>query len=987
MKTKNGIRRVVMLICISMALLFHFSFSDFFFFPFATLKAQTVVPVSMVNGDTLHLSNCHTKLGQIVFFDMDTSADNNYSTGFDGWVVVDYTDSKGKIVVNSTLADNHGTYLDVWDGTVQIEHRTGSCVFNDSILNGSLTIHLHTSPHDAGVNQQLNIVWRADSLSSYCHGLHSLNIHNIGNHSAIASWNSGVDSVYIEYGNGVRLVQGLSYYVLTGLDSLTEYTVTVSAWRDREQECCRLTRTFTTTAEAPPTCIDVTDLESPFVTCVYGAFHTPTDTIGIMPGRHTIMTDPDETDPETGNQLHVVPPGRSSSLRLGNAFTGAEAEGIICQMTVDTNIYDILLLEYAVVLQDPNHTEQSQPRFSFMLYDEMMNPVDASCGAVDFVANDDLGWNHAGNINLWKDWTTTGFNLSPYHGRTLNVVFVTRDCVGGEHFGYAYLVTDCFRKGLSAPQCGVDPPSSLTAPPGFNYEWFTSNDTTNIVSTEQTVQVNEPGATYTCIMSYIESPECQLRISVFAGSRFALADFGYNIYTSDCIHFNVAFENRSTVSPDGINPSPTGELCESFFWDFGNGHISAEYNPVAHYDSAGTYIVTLISSISGGQCQDTISIPITLPTFHIYEEHYTVCDSMTWWRTGETFYDDTVGALDLHPAADGCDTLYYLHLNVNRTPVLDVPRDTSCWSSPYYWRGQTLDLVPDTLTVVRMTDTLTNINGCDSVLAVDVLLVPKYSIEFDADADCHIKQYRLVGNSDAPYHFWTSSPIDLLLDGHYTDSMLTLSPSVITTYTYHAAFNSDGFCPTDKSISLEPVDFPNAQLRLAPKYMTLDNMEFEATDLAADEYRRGWTVTEYKDGLPGRTYHPESRRTISYYLTTIVDSVQVILDVSNGYCHDTASASIPLIRSTLYAPNIFTPDELTNNLFQIFATNISEVTLDIYNRNGLLVFHAESLDQPWNGTIDGRPCPQGAYAWHLRYRSDDFPDRWREAIGTILLIR
>ena len=351
-----------LLLCVSLAFIF--------LLPSFTLKAtaQSTVPDFMVNGETVFFTNCHRQRGQIVFEDMGTGDTNNYSSGFDGWAVVDLTDRKCAVVVSHNLLDDPNTYIDIWDGANLISRRNGNGSFNDSIFSGILKIHAHSASHASGNSQLFNLIWMADSLSSYCHGLHSLNIHNIGNHSAIASWNSGVDSVYIEYGNGVRLVQGLNYYVLTGLDSLTEYTVTVSAWRDREQECCRLTRTFTTTAEAPPTCIDVTDLESPFVTCVYGAFHTPTDTIGIMPGRHTIMTDPDETDPETGNQLHVVPPGRSSSLRLGNAFTGAEAEGIICQMTVDTNIYDILLLEYAVVLQDPNHTEQSQPRFSFMLY-------------------------------------------------------------------------------------------------------------------------------------------------------------------------------------------------------------------------------------------------------------------------------------------------------------------------------------------------------------------------------------------------------------------------------------------------------------------------------------------------------------------------------------------------------------------------------------------------------------------------------------------
>lgn len=981
MEGSNIRRRLYrLLLCVSLAFTF--------LLPPFTLKAtaQSIVPDFMVNGDTVFFANCHRRQGQLVFNDPSTDS-SNYRSGFDGWAVLDYTDRIGWIVASYHLNTNPNTYIDVWDGTTLIEnHRSGSGVFNDTIYSGTLRIHVHTASYEGSTPQQLNVMWYADSLSGNCHGLHSLNIHNIGNHSAIVSWNSGVDSVWLDYGNGVHLVQGTSYTVISGLDSATTYSVTACAWRDHDMECCILTDTFTTTLVAPPTCIDVTDLESPFISCTFGNADTPLDSIGLIPGRHTIMTSTTATDPNTDNMVHVVPPGYSSSLRLGNDDVDAEGEGIICQMTVDTNVYDILLLKYAAVLQQPNHMPESQPRFTFRLYDDQMHALDPSCGAADFIASADMDWNSHG-IVMWKDWTTVGLNLAPYHGRTINVVFTTRDCIGGEHYGYAYLVTDCFRKGVSPPQCGEYPPSSLTAPPGFLYEWYTSNNPDSVVSTEQTVIVNEPGATYTCQMSYIENPDCKVKMSVFAGARFPLADFDYTIVTSDCVHFNVVFENHSTVSPDGVSPSPVGERCESAWWDFGNGQTSTELSPTATYDTSGTYTVTLISSISGGECQDTMIATITLPTYHIYEEHYTVCDSMTWYQNNTTYYEDTVGPTVIYPAPYGCDTAYILHLNVNYSPLAQVRLDTSCWSTPYSWRDHVIDEVFDTLTVIRLTDTLTNIHGCDSVVGIDVLCVPKYNITFDADADCHIKQYRLVGLSDAPWHVWSSLPIDPALDGHTTDSMLILSPNSITTYTYQAAFTSSGFCPTTKSISLEPVEFPTAQLHLKPEYMTLDAMEYEAIDLGRRDQHRTWIMTEYLDGSPYNTFRPLPEPRVHSTLSGVVDSVLVELDVSNGYCHDTARGAIPLIKTNIFAPNIFTPDKPTNNLFMIIATGVSDVELDIYNREGLLMFHTNDLSIPWDGTHNGRPCVQGAYAWRLRYLADDNRVHHQETIGTVLLIR
>ena len=963
-----------LLLCIGLTVAFHLP----------PLAAQSIHQVDMINGDTVFVSNCHYTRGNI--FD-DGGGSDNYSQGFDGWAVATFDACNAIVSASYRFAEDPNTYIDIWDGsTLVLNHGHGTGVIYDTIVSGTMRIHIHCNPSNPTTDQGLNLLWIADTLSPQCHGIHKLNILNVANHSAIVSWNPGNDSVWLDYGNGVRLVEGTSYSVLNGLDSVTDYSVTISAWRDRDLECCRLHANFTTTLLAPPYCIDVTDLESPFVSCTSGDADNPLDSVGVIPGRHTVMTDPDSTDPVTGGQLHVVPPGESASLRLGNPSVGAEGEGIICQMTIDTNVYDILLLKYAAVLQVPDHLPASQPRFNFKLYDEEMHAVDPVCGAADFIASPDMDWNPLGGL-MWKDWTTVGFNLSPYHGHTLNVVFTTRDCVGGAHFGYAYLVTNCFRKGISTPQCGVEPPRSLTAPPGFLYEWYTSNDTTRIVSTNQTVQVDEPGATYYCRMSYVENNDCKVHISVYAGSRFPLADFDYDVFTSDCVHFNVAFTNRSTVSPDGVTPSATGELCENAYWDFGNGQTSTDYNPIAYYDSSGTYYVTLISSISGDECLDTLVMPITLPTYHVYEDHFSACDSMTWWRTGETFYDDTVGAIDLHPSPDACDTLYILHLNINRTPLVNVPRDTSCWTTPYRWRDHILDTIPDTPLLVRLADTLVNIHGCDSVVAIDVLCVPKYNIDFEADADCHIKQYRLVAHSDAPFHSWSSSPIDPALNGHLGDTSLTLSPTKITTYTYHAFFTPQEFCPTTKPITLEPVEFPTALLRLRPEYMTLDHMEYEAVDLGERNQQRSWTMTEYLGGTPLRTLHPAPAPSSLLRLCSVVDSVVVELDVSNGFCHDTARGSIPLVISNIFAPNIFTPERPSNNLFQIIATGITDTELDIYNREGLIIFHTTDLSVPWDGTHAGRPCPQGAYAWRLRYLADDNRVHKQETIGTVLLIR
>ncbi|MFM7387793.1 MAG: hypothetical protein ACKO5L_06500, partial [Bacteroidota bacterium] len=56
-----------------------------------------------------------------------------------------------------------------------------------------------------------------------------------------------------------------------------------------------------------------------------GTYASPGATFGIVNGRHTIISQ-QGTDPYTCNQLPLIPPGHTKSIKLGNPQTGAQAE-------------------------------------------------------------------------------------------------------------------------------------------------------------------------------------------------------------------------------------------------------------------------------------------------------------------------------------------------------------------------------------------------------------------------------------------------------------------------------------------------------------------------------------------------------------------------------------------------------------------------------------------------------------------------------------
>ena len=948
---------------------------------------------TLVNGDTIYINNCRSSLGSI---SMDTAWSNRLMTdstaSFDAWVVLNLNDVATIISYSFRLpaapGGSNANLVDLIHNNTPYAHTNSSSNGFDTIDGGTLIIHLHIAPGSSYTSTSLYfyLSWTSFSLSSTCdHHLDNLNVTNIGGTSALVTWVSDFDSIYIDYGFGGHLVT-TDGYVIRGLDSLTEYTVKLNTWNDQGKPCCFLNKTFVTINADPPNCIDAVDFDSPFVGFTYGPADSLTNNIGRINGRHTIMTDTTQYDPVVGGtQLRTIPPGHTSSVRLGNFNPGAQGESIIYQMVVDTLQYDILMLKYAAVLEQPGHSAEFQPKFAFTIYNENMEPVDPTCGAADFVASDDLGWNGSGGL-VWKGWTTVGIDLAPYQGQFLNIRFITRDCLGGEHAGYAYFVTECFRKGISVPHCGAAAAAEVTAPEGFNYYWYTDNSP-DTVSTSPSVLTTESDTYYHCRISYIEDASCWFEMKVWSGPRFPLADFDYQIVTDDCREFDVFFTNRSTVSADGIHPVASGEPCESTWWNFDNGQYSNEYNPSVHYDNTGTYHVTQISSIGGGECKDTLVKRIVLPTYLSFEEYHSVCDSFFWWRTNETFYHDTSGAVDIHPAPMNCDTAYELHLKVNHSATNYIGLDTSCWSTPYTWHGHTFSDTNYELRLDQLADTMRTVAGCDSLVAIQVLRFPYVPISFDAKADCHNKYYILVGHADAPFVKWQSSPPDPALEGHYFDSVLNLSPQQVTTYTLVADFGVAEVCPTTKSIVLAPVSYPTAAIRINPEYLTLDNMEFDAYDIGPYDQERAWLVSEYSDGMLTDVSIPPPDIHIHHQTTSVVDSVQVALAVSNGFCTDTAFASLLMMKAGIWAPNVFTPNLESNNRFQLITSGLHATEINIYNREGLLMFHTTDLEQTWDGTHNGRPCPQGAYTWRVDYIADDFPEKAQKKVGTVLLLR
>ena len=555
---------------------------------------------------------------------------------------------------------------------------------------------------------------------------------------------------------------------IDGLSPLTNYIFSVS--HSCAETCDSMTAPpadtfYTFTPQGGTGCIDYTDLQAPYVTCSHGSYQNPMATLGAVnhgyqsaTSRHTVHFDTTERDARTGGLLRTIPAGEQASVRLGNWNSGGnaapEAESITYGMTVDASDADLLVLRYAAVLQDPEHSPSLQPRFRLEILNQEGHPID-SCSVADFIANAALGWNQGPNEVLWKDWTTVGIDLTPYNGQTIFVRLTTRDCGEGSHFGYAYFTLRCASRRMQSEGCSDVPDNRFTVPTGFNYRWYSSLDTTATLSDSASIWVrSDNSVTYYCRLSFVDNPQCHFTMSAFAGARYPLALFDTALSVANC-QFDLQLTNRSTISGDGVTPLGTGEPVETFRWLLPDSTESTAAAPVIHIGDTGTVAVTLIAGIANNQCLDTLrrTIAIRRPypaaaisgrrdrcrndardTLHVLHA------TSYGWLDGAFGRAATIDSNDVSlttfASADttlvcftvdsnGCrDTLHHT-LSVHPTYSRSYADSVCSSDGSYPWLDTTVGFTPSDTGLRARLHRLTR-HGCDSTMTLRLHLWPSY---------------------------------------------------------------------------------------------------------------------------------------------------------------------------------------------------------------------------------------------------------------------
>ena len=222
---------------------------------------------------------------------------------------------------------------------------------------------------------------------------------------------------------------------------------------------------------------------------------------------------------------------------------------------------------------------------------------------------------------------------------------------------------------------------------------------------------------------------------------------------------------------------------------------------------------------------------------------------------------------------------------------------------------------------------------------------------------------------------------------HYTDSAATLHTSLTEPGYYDIALLVESAPGCSDSIrypnAIHVAGYPHADFTFGPSEPE-NGKEVFFYNLSS-----GDNITNYAwnfgDGHSSSVEEPSH----VYHLTES-DLMTVHLTVTNSDgCSDDTIQVVPVEdKFAFYVPNAFTPN--TDGKNEVFLPKVNDVVnydFKIFTRTGELIFYTNNPETGWDGTMQGKPAPQGVYVWTIRYARIGTPDEMMMKTGTLTLVR
>lgn len=535
-----------------------------------------------------------------------------------------------------------------------------------------------------------------------------------------------------------------------------------------------------------------------------------------------------------------------------------------------------------------------------------------------------------------------------------------------------------------------------------------------------------------------------------------------------CVPGTVTFQNNSNGGTD-------------YYWDFGDGNFSTDFEPTHTYTDTGSYTIMLVVSDSLS-CVLTDTSYITLDAFGMNNAEIlpvdTICpeDSLQLFASGGTDYvwSPTTGLSDpniANPmASPGVTTTYTVYAS-DSCGVDSTDVTVHVWEEDFYIMpdtficiGNSVDLIangaiaytwspaatlsdpnsatPTATPTVTTTYyvTVTTPNNCtltDSVTVTVDTQLPTPQLTPDTTI-CYGTALQMNA-SGATSYVW--SPATGLTDPNIANPIA--SPATTTTYTVDF-MNGCGVLQRDVTVTIsivDPVAAPDQFICLGDTaqlwatggdsyswspastlsqfdvsnpqawptdpttYSVVITNSFGCADTAyttvfiypkpfvdaGDDQVIQWgssTVltpsgTGFFEWLPGDSMSCTNCVNPVVEPTTSTQYVVMLTDINGCTNMDTVTI---FVEGSLYVPNTFTPNgDGINDYFYAEGEEIEEFEMWIFNRWGELIFTSESLNNGWDGRVNGVISQIDTYVWKIKFK--EYSGKDGEIYGHVNLVR
>lgn len=368
-----------------------------------------------------------------------------------------------------------------------------------------------------------------------------------------------------------------------------------------------------------------------------------------------------------------------------------------------------------------------------------------------------------------------------------------------------------------------------------------------------------------------------------------------------------------------------------------------------YFDMLSSGPHTIYALDENGCYSDTLDFMVILDstqamTFISVEEcpgGFTLFGGITYEESGT--YTDTLSG------ANGCDSIVVLEFLVFDTIIQSISA-VICAGDTYLFNTNIYD------TAGVYLDTLVAINGCDSIVLLDLAVVDELRSERYVQI-CDGESF-VIGNQDYNQSGMYMDTLYSQITG--CDSIITTVLEVLNTSESNQSISlcyDESYMVGSSIYSVTGVYIDILVNTLGCDSIVVSELNFEEENILYESY----SLCEGDSLLIRGEYYNSN----GLYELIISDGIQcdttleieiILEDISicdNKYCKS-------------YIPNIFSPNQdNTNDLFTVFTDAVIFEELFIYDRWGELIHHSTQDDLFWDGRFNGENAIEGVYVYLL----------------------